>query len=109
MGMMDQHRNQLPDNPDAAINDNDADLPSRTGNSYPPAGTGLANVTALVRSLQRRAGLEDCFRRGHADCDRMDCDWRMHCVDIPTDLPTGPDDDEDDPSIDERRIDIRPA
>jgi hypothetical protein len=38
------------------------------------------DVIALVRSLQRTAGITDCFRRGNADCDSIDCDWRAYCL-----------------------------
>ncbi len=38
------------------------------------------NLTDLVRSLQRREGNQDCFRRGLADCDEMECTWRELCM-----------------------------
>jgi len=38
------------------------------------------DLTDLVRSLQREAGHEDCFRQGQASCDRMDCAWRELCL-----------------------------
>jgi hypothetical protein len=38
------------------------------------------DIIALVRSLQRSAGLVDCFRTGVADCDVIDCAWRTHCL-----------------------------
>jgi hypothetical protein len=34
----------------------------------------------MVRSLQRTAGLTDCFRRGRADCDDIQCRWRSYCL-----------------------------
>ena len=38
------------------------------------------DVTAMIRSLQRTEGLTDCFRRGLADCDQLDCAWRQYCL-----------------------------
>ncbi len=38
------------------------------------------DITALVRSLQRSEGNIDCFRTGNADCDMLDCAWRMYCL-----------------------------
>jgi hypothetical protein len=47
-------------------------------------GTGhnkrYVDVTAMVRSLQRTEGLTDCFRRGTADCDQLNCAWRQYCI-----------------------------
>jgi hypothetical protein len=42
--------------------------------------TDQVDIIALVRSLQRTAGITDCFRRGNADCDSIDCDWRTYCL-----------------------------
>ena len=39
----------------------------------------------MVRSLQRSAGVTDCFRTGNADCDDIDCDWRSYCLNPSTD------------------------
>ena len=47
------------------------------------------NLTELVRSLQRGEGHEDCFRRGAASCDRMECSWRTLCLDEPKRVPGG--------------------
>jgi len=44
----------------------------------PPAGS--VDIVALVRSLQRSAGMEDCFRMGRTDCTQFDCAWRHHCL-----------------------------
>ena len=38
------------------------------------------DVTAMIRSLQRTEGLTDCFRRGLADCDQLECAWRQYCL-----------------------------
>jgi hypothetical protein len=38
------------------------------------------DITAMIRSLQRTEGLTDCFRRGIADCDQLDCAWRQYCL-----------------------------
>jgi hypothetical protein len=42
--------------------------------------TGHVDIIALVRSLQRAAGMADCFRIGIVDCDVTDCDWRAYCL-----------------------------
>jgi len=44
---------------------------------------GQVDIIALVRSLQRRAGLSDCFRQGRADCDDVHCNWRAYCIGTP--------------------------
>ena len=44
---------------------------------------GQVDIIAMVRSLQRRAGMTDCFRMGNADCDMIDCDWRIYCLGTP--------------------------
>ena len=38
------------------------------------------DITALIRSLQRSEGNIDCFRTGKADCDMLDCAWRVYCL-----------------------------
>ncbi|NNK02689.1 MAG: hypothetical protein HKP58_19935 [Desulfatitalea sp.] len=38
------------------------------------------DITAMIRSLQRTEGLTDCFRRGSADCDQLECAWRQYCL-----------------------------
>jgi hypothetical protein len=38
------------------------------------------NVTDMIRSLQRTEGHSDCFRRGLADCDQIECAWRQYCL-----------------------------
>jgi hypothetical protein len=41
---------------------------------------GEVDIIAMVRSLQRSAGVMDCFRIGNADCDMTDCEWRSYCL-----------------------------
>ena len=81
---MDRHQPPVPHRRDV-IQDDESHLPHRSAAPQRRPVAGLADVTAMVRSLQRRAGTADCFRRGDAQCDRMDCDWRNHCLDITTD------------------------
>lgn len=40
----------------------------------------LLDTTAMIRSLQRSEGVEDCYRRGRDICDSMDCPWRRYCL-----------------------------
>jgi hypothetical protein len=40
----------------------------------------LLDMTAMIRSLQRSEGEEDCYRRGHEICDRKECPWRRYCL-----------------------------
>ena len=40
-------------------------------------------INDLVRSIQRSAGEEDCFRRGQLECDNRDCIWRSLCLKLP--------------------------
>lgn len=44
------------------------------------------DITAMIRSLQRTEGLADCFRRGIADCDQLECTWRQYCLGPADDL-----------------------
>ena len=64
-----------------------ADPPART--PLPGVGThaGHVDVVALVRSLQRTAGLKDCFRIGKKTCDVETCTWREHCLGMPAAPP----------------------
>ncbi len=39
------------------------------------------DTTAMVRSLQRREGRRDCFRRPDLDCTDPQCQWRDYCLD----------------------------
>jgi hypothetical protein len=47
---------------------------------------GTVDIIAMVRSLQRAAGVVDCFRKGSADCDVIDCEWRTYCLGSPSDI-----------------------
>jgi hypothetical protein len=38
------------------------------------------DVTALIRSLQRSEGKNDCFRNGVTDCSHQECPWRKYCL-----------------------------
>ena len=38
------------------------------------------DITAMIRSLQRSEGVNDCFRSGFADCDAWECSWRRYCL-----------------------------
>jgi hypothetical protein len=38
------------------------------------------DLTHLIRSLQRIEGNPDCFRRVAGHCERMDCAWRIYCL-----------------------------
>jgi hypothetical protein len=40
----------------------------------------LLDTTAMIRSLQRSEGVEDCYRRGHKVCDYHECPWRRYCL-----------------------------
>lgn len=39
------------------------------------------DITALIRSLQRTEGEDDCFRTTNFNCQRLDCRWREYCFD----------------------------
>ena len=55
----------------------------------PDRHPGQVDVIAMVRSLQRSAGVIDCFRIGNADCDMTDCEWRTYCLGaLPTPQPS---------------------
>jgi hypothetical protein len=82
---MDQHRSSVPDTPDSRRSGENADNTPHTGNTKSGLPAGQVDIIAMVRSLQRTAGLTDCFRRGHADCDITDCDWRAYCLGTPAD------------------------
>ena len=40
----------------------------------------LLDTTAMIRSLQRAEGLDDCYRRGHTVCPQGECPWRRYCL-----------------------------
>mgnify|MGYP003564576981 FL=1 len=41
------------------------------------------DITALIRSLQRAEGEDDCFRTANLNCQHLDCRWREYCFDKP--------------------------
>jgi len=41
----------------------------------------FADITALIRSVQRAEGNMDCFRKEQVYCDQTDCVWRKYCLD----------------------------
>jgi hypothetical protein len=57
--------------------------PDEKGKEQPQSSQ--VDIIALVRSLQRSAGMADCFRIGNADCDAIDCEWRAYCLDTAID------------------------
>jgi hypothetical protein len=59
------------DQPDGCIVNFGGDIPQQRH----------VNITAMIRSLQRTEGFTDCFRRGLADCDQLECAWRQYCLD----------------------------
>jgi CheY-like chemotaxis protein len=40
----------------------------------------LLDLIELVRSLQRNAGDQDCFRTNPDSCGKLDCQWRPLCL-----------------------------
>jgi hypothetical protein len=40
----------------------------------------LLDTTAMIRSLQRSEGVEDCYRRGIKVCNQKECPWRRYCL-----------------------------
>ncbi len=56
-------------------------------NFVPGSQPGTVNITDMIRSLQRTEGLTDCFRRGLADCDQLECAWRQYCLNNIDGLP----------------------
>ena len=53
-----------------------------------PIQRGYVDITAMIRSLQRTEGFEDCFRTGLSECDQLKCAWRQYCLQKP-DKPSG--------------------
>jgi len=51
-----------------------------SGKNVPDNKKNYLDIKALVRSLQRAEGREDCFLTGRMDCDDSDCRWRNHCL-----------------------------
>ena len=51
-----------------------------SGKNTPDTKRNYLDIKALVRSLQRAEGREDCFLAGRMDCDETDCRWRNYCL-----------------------------
>ena len=47
----------------------------------PPGKRDYLDIPALVRSIQRAEGEQDCFGRPEGHCERLDCKWRRYCLD----------------------------
>jgi hypothetical protein len=78
--MMDQHRSSVQKNQQPYRSGNKTNLTAKNNIRKKNGPTGTVDIIAMVRSLQRSAGMTDCFRQGNADCDIIDCDWRSHCL-----------------------------
>lgn len=70
----------FPEDPFADQTGSKPGIPSKPNAKKSPCSKGQVDIIAMVRSLQRTAGTADCFRRGNADCDNIDCDWRTYCL-----------------------------
>jgi hypothetical protein len=38
------------------------------------------DIITLIRSIQRSEGNPDCFLKGNAACDQLNCAWRPYCL-----------------------------
>lgn len=87
---MGRHRSSIPENqtPDRSGSRSRLKSP-KAGKASQYPGEAL-DITAMVRSLQRTAGMTDCFRMGNLDCDSTDCDWRTYCLEPPAGEPPSP-------------------
>ncbi|MGM0452503.1 MAG: hypothetical protein ACQERN_05010 [Thermodesulfobacteriota bacterium] len=48
---------------------------------YKRHGKNMVDVTSLIRSIQKKEGNTDCFRRPERfACQRKDCAWRLYCM-----------------------------
>jgi hypothetical protein len=83
--MMDQHRSSVPKNQEPYRSSSKSILTAKDELEKKNCPAGQLDIIAMVRSLQRTAGMADCFRQGNADCDIIDCDWRTYCLGSPTD------------------------
>jgi hypothetical protein len=82
---MDQHRSSVPENQEPYRSGSKSNLSPRDDREKKNCPSGRVDIIAMVRSLQRTAGMTDCFRMGNADCDITDCDWRAYCLGTPAD------------------------
>ncbi len=53
----------------------------------PVLQTSSVDLTLFIRSIQRLEGYPDCFRTANDYCDRMDCVWRVYCLEKLQDDP----------------------
>ncbi|GEM_PF-766251 len=77
---MDQDRSSVPEDQSSSRSGDTSDKTTQDDNIQKRRPAGQVDIIAMVRSLQRAAGMTDCFRRGNADCDSVDCDWRTYCI-----------------------------
>ncbi len=78
--MMDQHRSSVPENQKPYRSSSKSNPTAKDDIEKKLCPDGQVDIIAMVRSLQRTAGMTDCFRMGNADCDIIDCDWRTYCL-----------------------------
>ncbi len=79
----------LTDNQSTYRSASQTDKPIDKGYSKKESPSVHLDIIAMVRSLQRTAGVMDCFRRGNADCDSIECDWRIYCLGSQNDKKDG--------------------
>jgi hypothetical protein len=84
--MIDQHRSSVWENQKPCRTSDKSNQTAMDNIEKKIGPGGQVDIIAMVRSLQRTAGMTDCFRKGNADCDIIDCDWRSYCLGAPTDL-----------------------
>lgn len=82
--MIDQSRYSVPECPDPYRSSRASGKTTRSEPAEKPPAASQVDVTAMVRSLQRTAGVADCFRKGNVDCDDIKCDWRVYCLEAPS-------------------------
>lgn len=80
--MMDQQPICYTDSPVSRSTHRRSNQSTRLNHDGKNPTAGAVDIVALVRSLQRTAGLEDCFRNGKTECLSLDCAWRKHCLGI---------------------------
>jgi hypothetical protein len=88
--MIDQHRSSPLRNQGGHQSSKKSDRKRENTRQKENSPSGHVDIIALVRSLQRTAGMTDCFRTGNADCDITDCDWRIYCLSTPADRNADP-------------------
>ncbi|MGA6927317.1 MAG: hypothetical protein WBY88_16630 [Desulfosarcina sp.] len=85
---MDRHRLTVSPNRRRSRSPGPPGATSRNPDKKREPPVGQVDIVALVRSLQRSAGVRDCFRSDGGACDIVDCDWRSHCQGPPNDSNT---------------------